>query len=43
VQATLDGLRGLNQMLNGTSLPRLNEAAIERLIYRDSLPLLGLT
>lgn len=42
VQATLDGLRGLNQMLAGTALPRLNEAAIERLIYRESLPLLGL-
>lgn len=42
VQATIDGLRNLNQMLSGTALPRLNEAAIERLIYRDSLPLLGL-
>lgn len=43
VQATIDGLRGLNRMLEGTSLPRLNEAAIERLIARDSLPLLGLS
>ncbi len=42
VQATIDGLRGLNRMLDGTALPRLNEAAIERLITRDSLPLLGL-
>jgi len=42
VKATIEGLRGLNQMLTGTSLPRLNEEAIERLIYRDSLPLLGL-
>jgi len=43
VNATLAGLRGLNAMLEGTSLPRLNEDAIERMIYRDSLPLLGLS
>jgi predicted TIM-barrel fold metal-dependent hydrolase len=42
VRATIDGLRALNRMLDGTALPRLNEEAIERLIHRDSLPLLGL-
>jgi predicted TIM-barrel fold metal-dependent hydrolase len=42
VKATLDGLRGLNQMVEGTNLPRLNMDAIERMIYRDSLRLLGL-
>ena len=42
VNATLDGLRGLNGMVEGTSLPRLDTEAIERMIYRDSLPLLGL-
>jgi len=42
VKATLAGLRGLNGMLEGTALPRLDGAAIERLIERDSLPLLGL-
>jgi predicted TIM-barrel fold metal-dependent hydrolase len=42
VDATLAGLRGLNQMLAGTALPRLSEDAIARMIYRDSLPLLGL-
>ena len=42
VQASIDGLRRLNGMLAGTALPRLNEEAIERLIFRDSLPLLGL-
>ena len=42
VDATLAGLRSLNQMLAGTALPRLNEDAIERMIYRESLPLLGL-
>ncbi len=42
VQATLDGLRSLNRMVDGTGFPRLNEAAIEEMIHRDSLPLLGL-
>ena len=42
VHATLAGLRGLNDMLDGTRLPRLDPAAIERVIYRESLPLLGL-
>ncbi len=42
VNATLNGLRTLNDMLAGTALPRLNQEAIERLIDRDSLPLLGL-
>ncbi len=43
VNSTLAGLRSLNDMLAGTALPRLNSDAIERLIFRDSLPLLGLT
>ncbi len=42
VNATLDGLRKLNDMLAGTALPRLSVDAIETLIHRDSLPLLGL-
>lgn len=42
VRATIDGLRGLNRMLEGTQLPRLDEGALERLIHRDTLPLLGL-
>jgi predicted TIM-barrel fold metal-dependent hydrolase len=42
VRATIDGLRGLNKMVEGTALPRLDEQAIEALIHRDSLPLLGL-
>jgi predicted TIM-barrel fold metal-dependent hydrolase len=42
VQATIDGLRALNSLVNGTSLPRLDDDAIERLIVRDSLALLGL-
>jgi predicted TIM-barrel fold metal-dependent hydrolase len=42
VDATLAGLRSLNRMLDGTSLPRLDEGAIEQMIYRDSAALLGL-
>jgi uncharacterized protein len=42
VRATIDGLRGLNGMLEGTKLPRLNADEIEALIYRESLALLGL-
>jgi predicted TIM-barrel fold metal-dependent hydrolase len=43
VNRTVEGLRALNAMLAGTALPRLNEAAIEAMIHRDSLALLGLT
>ncbi|MBN9118389.1 MAG: amidohydrolase [Planctomycetes bacterium] len=42
VNATLDGLRNLNKMLEGTALPRLNEEKIEVMIARDTLSLLGL-
>lgn len=42
VRASIDGLRSLNRMVEGTSLPRLDSAAIESLIDRDSLSLLGL-
>jgi len=42
INATLEGLFSLNKMLEGSALPRLDEAEIEKMIYRDSLPLLGL-
>lgn len=42
VNATIDSLRQMNRMVEGTGMPRLNEAAIEAMIARDSLPLLGL-
>lgn len=42
VNASIDGIRKLNSMLEGTALPRLREQAIEDLIHRDSLSLLGL-
>ena len=43
VNATIDGLQGLNGMLEGTKLPRLDEHQLDALIYRDSLQLLGLS
>jgi predicted TIM-barrel fold metal-dependent hydrolase len=42
VSASIDGLHKLNDMLEGTALPRLDMAAINRMIYRDSLAVLGL-
>lgn len=40
--ASIDGLRSLNGMLEGTTLPRLSAEQIEKLIHRDALSLLGL-
>jgi uncharacterized protein len=42
VNATIDGLHNLTQVLDGTILPRLDEEQIDAMIYRESLQLLGL-
>ncbi|MDB6121853.1 MAG: putative TIM-barrel fold metal-dependent hydrolase [Pedosphaera sp.] len=42
VNATIEGLRKLNKMTEGTGLPKLNEKAIEEMIHRDTLTILGL-
>jgi hypothetical protein len=42
VNASIDGIRRLNDMLEGTKLPRLDVDQIEAMIHRDSLSLLGL-
>jgi len=42
VNASIDGIRKLNNMLEGTKLPRLDVSQIEAMIHRDSLSLLGL-
>ena len=42
VNGSIEGLGKLNQMLEGTALPRLNEDAMEQMITRESLRLLGL-
>ncbi len=42
VNDTIQGVRNLNNMVEGSNLPRLDEDQIEQMIYRDSLPLLGL-
>jgi predicted TIM-barrel fold metal-dependent hydrolase len=41
-QETIDGMRNVNHVIEGTGMPRADEDAIERLITRDSLSLLGL-
>jgi len=43
VDASIDGMRALNNMLEGTALPRLDMDAMERLFNRDSLSILGIT
>ena len=43
VDASIRDLRRLNSQLEGTALPRLSNDAIEALIHRDSLHLLGLS
>jgi predicted TIM-barrel fold metal-dependent hydrolase len=42
VDASVAGIRALNNMLEGTKLPRLNEDCIERMIQRDTLKVLGI-
>lgn len=42
VSASITGIKNLNGMLEGTSLPRLNEAKIEDLVERNSLQVLGI-
>lgn len=42
IDASIAGIRSLNDMLEGTALPRLDKEEIEALIHRDSLKLLGL-
>jgi predicted TIM-barrel fold metal-dependent hydrolase len=42
VQSTIAGLRGLNALVEGTALPRLDPAQIEAVIHRDALACLGL-
>lgn len=43
VEASLNGMRGLNGMLEGTSLPRLNGEKMEQMFERDTLAVLGIS
>ena len=43
VDASLAGLRSLNNLLEGTALPRLDADELESVIYRDSLSILDLS
>ncbi len=40
--ATIEALRNINHMVEGTNLPRLPEAKMEEMIYRDALRLTGI-
>jgi predicted TIM-barrel fold metal-dependent hydrolase len=42
VNESIAGIRKLNDMLEGTKLPRLKSEEIENMIHRDSLAILGL-
>ena len=42
VAASLEGIRGLNRLVEGTGLPRLDAGQIEAMICRDSLKKVGL-
>ncbi len=41
-QETIEALRAPNRAIEGTNLPRISEAAMEEIINRDALSLLGL-
>jgi predicted TIM-barrel fold metal-dependent hydrolase len=41
-QENLDALRNPNRIVEGTNLPRISEAAMEEIIYRDAFSLLGI-
>ena len=43
VDASIHGMRKLNDMLVGTALPRLDMDQMEAMFHRDSLAILGLT
>jgi predicted TIM-barrel fold metal-dependent hydrolase len=43
VSASLDGMRKLNNMLEGTALPRLNMEQMEMMFHRDTFSLLEIT
>jgi predicted TIM-barrel fold metal-dependent hydrolase len=42
VDASLDEMRRLNDMLEGTSLPRLNMVKMEEMFARNTLQVLGI-
>jgi uncharacterized protein len=42
LQETIDALRNVNQIVEGTKLPRVPDEAMEAMIHRNSLELLGL-
>ncbi len=43
VNDSIAGLRKLNEMVEGTKLPRLDDGEIDQLIYRDGFEILGIS
>ena len=43
VDASLAGMRGLNDMLEGTKLPRLSQDKMEEMFFRDTLRVMGIS
>ena len=43
VNDSIAGLRKLNEMVEGTNLPRLDEEEIEKLVHRDGFKILGIS
>ena len=41
-EESIQGIQAINRFADGTHLPRISEAAIEEIIHRDALALLGL-
>lgn len=41
-QENMDALRNPNRIVEGTNMPRISEAAMEEIVHRDALGLLGL-
>ncbi len=42
VAASIDGMRALNDMLEGTKLPRLKQDKMEEMFFRNTLGILGI-
>ena len=42
LDATIDGMRNVNSIVEGTGMPRIPDEEIEGIINRDSLALLGI-
>ncbi|MFC0390703.1 amidohydrolase family protein [Paenibacillus mendelii] len=42
IEQTIEALRGLNKLVDGTNLPRIPDAVIDKILYKNTPELLGL-